>query len=160
MVINYVQFGNFDDDEYVAPPSALPPSKQRPPIPPAVSHSPTPPEPSSSSAVTDTAKEQEEFDRQLTIVRGQINYVHRECRAQLFQATSSNGYASAVVSGTGEVVDLTVGRGFGDLTRPTWMLASDIESAADAIVAAINDARSRAAEDTAIRFSRAFRHRA
>ncbi|UFS97060.1 YbaB/EbfC family nucleoid-associated protein [Nocardia huaxiensis] len=104
----------------------------------------------------DVARQQEEFERELIQVQRRIDRVVEECRTEEYRESSPDGLASVRVGGTGEVLDITLPRGFGDLNRPSWALGDDIDAAAGAIVAAVNAARSRAAEVAAQRFSEEF----
>ncbi|MBL1080042.1 YbaB/EbfC family nucleoid-associated protein [Nocardia sp. 2] len=104
----------------------------------------------------DSAREQEQFERELVEVRRRINRVAEDCRRQEYRESSVDGLARVLVGGTGEVLDIVLPRGFGDLNRPAWALGDEIDAAARAIVSAVNAARSRAAEVAAQRFSDEF----
>ncbi|WP_280469614.1 hypothetical protein [Nocardia brasiliensis] len=101
----------------------------------------------------DVAAQQEQFERRRDIARGRIDAVMASVGSMLFTGTSSDRAAVASVSSSGDVVDIRLARGFGDLTRPSWAVADDINSVATAIVEAVNAARFSRAETVADRLT-------
>ncbi|MEV6557539.1 YbaB/EbfC family nucleoid-associated protein [Nocardia sp. NPDC051756] len=106
----------------------------------------------------DVAAQQEQFERQRDIARGRIDAVMESVGSMLFTGTSLDRAAVASVSSSGDVVDIRLARGFGDLNRPNWMVADDLNSVAVAIVEAVNAARVSRAETVAGRLAREFGH--
>lgn len=104
----------------------------------------------------DDLDRQQDFEWQLANAQRRVDSVHAECLAQSFEGTSSDRLASVRVTGTGQVLDITLCSGFGDMSRPTWMLADDIDAAANAIVKAVNAARLLAAEGARSCFNEEF----
>ncbi|MFF3227180.1 hypothetical protein ACFYV7_30585 [Nocardia suismassiliense] len=105
----------------------------------------------------DVAAQQEQFERQRDITRGRIDAVMASMGSMLFTGVSSDRAAVASVSSSGDVVDIRLPKGFGDLTRPSWVVADDINSVAAAIVEAVNAARFNRAETVAGRLADEFR---
>ncbi|WP_338772986.1 YbaB/EbfC family nucleoid-associated protein [Nocardia vulneris] len=104
----------------------------------------------------DVAAQQEQFERQRDIARGRIDAVMASVGSMLFTGASSDRAAVASVSSSGDVVDIRLARGFGDLTRPSWVVADDVNSVATAIVEAVNAARFSRAETVADRLAGEF----
>lgn len=64
-----------------------------------------------------------------------------------FTGYSKDRLVMAVVSGDGRtVLDIRMKQGFGDMSRPAWLLADDIDIACRGIVEAINSARKEAVD--------------
>ncbi|MFR9752095.1 YbaB/EbfC family nucleoid-associated protein [Nocardia sp. 004] len=99
---------------------------------------------------------QEESERSISAALDRVSQVEADAEERSFSAVSDDGLASVRVSSTGAVLDITLARGFGDMNRPTWMAADDIDKVARSIVEAVRRARSDAGADTHRRFAEAF----
>ncbi|MBF6072179.1 YbaB/EbfC family nucleoid-associated protein [Nocardia farcinica] len=76
---------------------------------------------------------------------------------QSFTGTSRDKQVTATVSGDGRMVlGVRLERGFGDLSRPAWALADDIDIACAGIVEAIRDARRQAVSNSIQQLAREF----
>ncbi|WP_148311055.1 hypothetical protein [Nocardia brasiliensis] len=116
-------------------------------------------EPDSGGSVEDVDLQQDQFERLRAVARRRIEAVMAEVRMQQFTGISSDRTATARVSSSGVVLDIELSNGFGDPRQPQWLVAEGIDSAARAIVEAVNAARVAAAQAVAGGFSDEFRHR-
>ncbi|WP_028479130.1 YbaB/EbfC family nucleoid-associated protein [Nocardia sp. CNY236] len=97
-----------------------------------------------------------EGEHQIAELRRRVEGVGEGLADVSFQAASSDGRASARIARDGHVLDITLRDGFGDISRPTWVLADDVDIAARAIVEAVNRARATASQETYERFREQF----
>ncbi|MGW5318257.1 YbaB/EbfC family nucleoid-associated protein [Nocardia thailandica] len=82
-----------------------------------------------------------------------IDSAMAEVRTRTFVGMSSDRTAAVRVSSSGVVLDIQLTNGFGDLRQPTWVATGEVNSAAHAIVEAVNAARSAAASAVAVQLS-------
>ncbi|MFC9660556.1 hypothetical protein ACFVJ5_09975 [Nocardia sp. NPDC127606] len=98
----------------------------------------------------------EELGELLDRIHNQLNAFQARASSAISTASrdSFTGYSNdrrvmAVVSGDGRtVLDIRMKQGFGDLNRPAWLLADDIDLACRGIVEAINSARREAVDQS------------
>ncbi|MET7771605.1 hypothetical protein [Nocardia sp. NPDC005366] len=94
---------------------------------------------------------------QLAAFEARANNVLSEASAECFTEYSGDRRALAVVSGDGRhVLDIRLTHGFGDLSRPAWALADDLDEACRGIVEAINAARHVATRNSIDHLAREF----
>lgn len=110
-------------------------------------------QPDRGASVDDVDLQQAEFERLRAIAQQRIESAMAEVRTQTFVGMSSDRTATVRVSSSGVVLDIQLANGFGDLRQPAWVATGEVNSAADAIVEAVNAARSAAASAVAVRLS-------
>ncbi|MCA2209279.1 YbaB/EbfC family nucleoid-associated protein [Nocardia rosealba] len=101
-----------------------------------------------------TITNHEQLGDLLDQIHNQIDAFHTRASSAISGASheSFTGYSNdrrvkAVVSNDGRtVLDIELKAGFGDLNRPAWLLADDVDLTCRGIVEAINAAREGAAE--------------
>ncbi|MFD3507063.1 hypothetical protein [Nocardia sp. NPDC058666] len=86
---------------------------------------------------------------QLDTFRARASRAVSTASRESFTGYSNDRRVMAVVSGDGQTVrDIRMKQGFGDLSRPAWLLADDIDLACQGIVEAINNARKEAVDQS------------
>ncbi|WP_280439142.1 YbaB/EbfC family nucleoid-associated protein [Nocardia cyriacigeorgica] len=99
---------------------------------------------------------QQQSEQQFAEAFRRVSRIEGDCQSLTFDATSGDGLATVRVSSAGTVLSITLSKGFGDMSRPTWALADDLDAAATAIQDAVNRARALAGKEVHARFVEEF----
>ncbi|MEV0539707.1 YbaB/EbfC family nucleoid-associated protein [Nocardia salmonicida] len=91
----------------------------------------------------------DQIHNQLDAFRVRATSVISTASRESFTGYSNDRLVIAVVSGDGRtVLDIRMKQGFGDLNRPAWLLADDVDVACRGVVEAINSARKEAVDQS------------